>query len=563
MLHTSNYTPLDIPIRSLARDILLQCKNYGNKIALIDGTNPHSKPLTYYQTYEMIVKIGNNLVDHFQFEKKQVFAILLPNLPIYPIIFQAIGYIGGINTTLNPTYSEEEIRDQLVDSNASFIVTLNVFLDKTIKACKGTNIKTIFVVNNNNNATTGLMNGREEEELLKNIIEKKQCKATIESFDKALLKEPKSMELIPERITSPKEDLLALPYSSGTTGKSKGVMLTHYNLYANILQCDCLPSSDNDILLGFLPFFHIYGLTLITNRALLRGLTLVTMAKFDLERMLQLIQEYKITVAYIAPPVCLALAKHPIVDKYNISTLNNVTCGAAPLSKEIAELASKRINCTIIQGYGLTEASPVLTICDKESSKKDASSVGSLLANTELKVVDVDSNEILSGFNKRGELCFRGPQIMKGYLNNIEATKETVDKDGFLCTGDIGYITESGNIFIVDRKKELIKYKGYQVPPAELEGILLKHPKIQDCAVIGIPVSEQYGEIPKAYVKLNANEKLTEEEVMNYVAQHVAHYRRVRAVEFVDEIPKSPSGKILRRVLKQQALQNKQFYSSL
>ena len=294
-----------------------------------------------------------------------------------------------------------------------------------------------------------------------------------------------------------------------------------------------------------LPFFHIYGMTVIMNQGLRAGATIVTMPRFDLDQFLGLIAEHGVTRAYVVPPIALALAKHPAVDDHDLSSVRTIMSGAAPLGAELAETVAERIDCNVIQGYGLTETSPVTHVIRPDGENKPGS-IGPPLPSTECRLVDPETGEDV-GEGERGELWIRGPQVMKGYLNNEEATAATVDSDGWLHTGDIAVVDSDGFFEIVDRLKELIKYKGFQVAPAELEALIITHPQVNDVAVIGVP-DEEAGELPKAYVV--AGDDLDHDELMEWVAGQVSPQKRVRLVEEVDEIPKSPSGKILRRVLK-------------
>jgi 4-coumarate--CoA ligase len=343
------------------------------------------------------------------------------------------------------------------------------------------------------------------------------------------------------------EDVVVLPYSSGTTGLPKGVMLTHFNLVSNIAQTRAIfEPREHEVMLCFLPFFHIYGMQVLMNTGLSMGATILTMPRFDLQQALELVQRYKVTRFWAVPPVVLALAKHPIVEQYDLSSLVQVFSGAAPLGADLAAEAAARVKCDVVQGYGMTELSPV-SHATPEGRFKPGSS-GITLPNTEVRVVDPATGED-RGTGEEGELWVRGPQVMKGYLNNEEATRNTIDADGWLHTGDVAVIAEDHHVAIVDRVKELIKYKGFQVPPAELEALIVSHPKVLDVAVIGIPDVEA-GELPKAFVVAAPGTELTAEELQEYVAEHVSSYKRIRLVEFVDEIPKSPSGKILRRLLR-------------
>ncbi len=341
---------------------------------------------------------------------------------------------------------------------------------------------------------------------------------------------------------------MVLPYSSGTTGLPKGVMLTHYNLVSNILQAACvLRIDDTDTMLGMLPFFHIYGMVVIMNLALHRGATVVTMPRFEMEPFLDILQKYGVTFAPIVPPVVLALAKHPLVDNYTLPKLRVLFSGAAPLRANIAAAASARLGCSVVQGYGLTETSPVTHGTRVGSYGTKPASIGPPVPNTEVRVVNVETGSDC-GPTEEGEIWVRGPQVMKGYLNQPEATAATIDGDGWLHTGDIGYADADGCFFIVDRLKELIKYKGMQIAPAELEAVLLGHPGIADAAVIPLP-DDEAGQVPKAFVVPRGD--ITPAEIMAYVAERVAPYKKLRHVEMIDQIPKSPSGKILRRVLVQ------------
>jgi acyl-CoA synthetase (AMP-forming)/AMP-acid ligase II len=298
--------------------------------------------------------------------------------------------------------------------------------------------------------------------------------------------------------------------------------------------------------IAVLPFFHIYGLVVVMNYALWRGAKLVVLPRFDLEQFLGAMRDYEVTFAYLVPPIMVALAKHPLVERYDLSSLEGIMCGAAPLGAEVAQAVEDRLGCCVCQGYGLTEASPVTHYGpDQRRGQTAHDSIGPSLPNTEVVVADVETGRAL-GHGERGEIRIRGPQVMTGYLGAPEATAATLDADGWLHTGDVGYVDEAGYCRIVDRVKELIKYKGFQVAPAELEALLLTHPRIKDAAVVRSP-DEEAGEVPKAFVVSEGD--LTADEVMAFVADRVSVHKKIRRVEFIDAIPKSPSGKILRRVL--------------
>ena len=520
MIFKSPYPDVEIPNTPLTHFLLDRMATYGDKPALIDG--PSGRTLTYTELVGGIRLVASSLSKR-GFGKGDVFAIYSPNLPEYAVAFHAVSLLGGVVTTINPLYTADELAFQLKDANAKYLLTISLFIDKAKEAAAQSNVEEIFVFDMAEGATPFL--------------------ALLQSDG-----QPPDVEI------DPAEDLVVLPYSSGTTGLPKGVMLTHRNIVANMVQVEGMAGYDfvteKDVIMGFLPFFHIYGLVVILNMSLAQGATVVTMPRFDLVQFLELIQKYKITRINLVPPVLLALAKHPIIDQYDVSSVTEMTSGAAPLSEALAETVIRRLECNVTQGYGLTETSPVTHVCPNFPGKVKRASVGPPIANTEVMVVDVMSGESL-GTNQNGEIWMRGPQVMKGYLNNPKATAATLDDDGWLHTGDIGYADEDGYFYIVDRLKELIKYKGYQVAPAELEALLLTHTAVADVAVIPSP-DDEAGEVPKAFLVLKEGAMLTADEIMHWVAEHVSPHKKIRRVAFVDEVPKSLSGKILRRVLIEQ-----------
>jgi 4-coumarate--CoA ligase len=422
---------------------------------------------------------------------------------------------GGTVTTINPTYTQGEVHHQLVDSGASILITVPMFLDTAKAAMKDTSTTELYV-----------MGGAEGEASLDELFG----------------------EPLAEHVPVDQGHVVVLPYSSGTTGLSKGVMLTHRNLVANIAQClgAAIPMSEADSFVAVLPFFHIYGMQVLMNCGLRAGSTIVTMPRFDLVHFLELNQTHHLTRGFVAPPMVVALAKHPIVDNYDLTDLQIIFSGAAPLSAELAIECGARLGCEVVQGYGMTELSPVTHATPPGGFK--AGSVGVLISNTEMLIVDPATGESL-GLDQDGEVWVRGPQVMKGYLNNEVATANTIDADGWLHTGDVGHVDADGHLYVVDRLKELIKYKGFQVPPAELEALLLTHPAVADAAVIGKSDAEA-GEIPVGFVVLKDGQNVSATDIQGFVADQVASYKQVREVHFLDAIPKSPSGKILRRILR-------------
>ncbi len=512
MIHASPFANIEIPLQPLHDILLERVDQWPDKPALIDG--PSGRTLTYAQLRGAVRAVAGGLAAR-GFSKGDIFAIFSPNVPEYAVAFHGVSMAGGAVTTMNPLYTAEEVHRQLSDSGAKFLLTIPQFLESASEGAKGTSVEEIFVFGEAEGATpfTALLGGGD----------------------------PPAIEF------DPHEDLVALPYSSGTTGMPKGVMLTHFNLVANLSQIDAVEGIDSEsVLIGILPFYHIYGMTVIMNAALRSGATIVTMPRFDLEQFLGLIQKHRVTTGYLVPPIVLALAKHPAVDQFDISSLHDVMSGAAPLPESVATGAAARNNIHVRQGYGLTETSPV-THTNPISRELRITSVGTSLPNTEWRIVDIETGQDAAE-GELGEVCVRGPQVMKGYLNNEEATRNMIDTDGWLHTGDIGKADADGYLYVVDRLKELIKYKGFPIAPAELEAAVQSHPAVADAAVIPSP-DEEAGEVPKAFVVLRPGAQATPDDIMAHVAQHVAPHKKVRRVEFVDAIPKVPSGKILRRQL--------------
>jgi acyl-CoA synthetase (AMP-forming)/AMP-acid ligase II len=509
---TSPHPDVQIPDVPLHQLVLADAGRRADAPALVDG--PSGRTLTFGQLAGGVRRVAAGLAAR-GFGKGDVFAIHSPNVPEYALAFYGVSAAGGVNTTINPLYTVDELAFQLRDAGARFLLTVPPFLDRALAAAAAAGVEEVFVLGEGEGATP--------------------FASLLTAGDT-----PPAVEI------DPATDLASLPYSSGTTGLPKGVMLTHRNLVANLAQCrPVLVSREGDRLIAVLPFFHIYGQVVLMAAALWQGATLVSMPRFDLEDFLRILQEQRITQAYLVPPIVLALAKHPMVDKYDLSSLGFIMSGAAPLDASLELAAEGRLACDVMQGWGLTETSPVLTTNAGAPLGPRHGSVGVLLSNTELRVVDPATGADL-GRNQTGELVARGPQVMKGYLNNPKATADMLDPDGWLHTGDLGHVDDDGYVYVVDRVKELIKYKGLQVAPAELEAVLLAHPAIADAAVVRSP-DEEAGEVPKAFVV--ARTPLEAEEVMAFVAERVAPHKKVRRVEFVDEIPRALSGKILRRVL--------------
>ncbi len=488
MIYRSPEPDIEIPDATLYEHVIVGAAARGDHPAFVEGAG--GEVTTFAQLAER-VDAAAALLQSKGIGKGDVVGLVGPNTPGWGIAYHAILRAGAVVTPMFALLTPEEIERQLANSEAKLLI----------------NDPPAFVAEAEPGAT-------------------------------------------PEEVEVDPEDLAVLPYSSGTTGLMKGVMLTHRNLVANIEQAwNSMPLTDEDVLVGLMPFFHIYGQTVVLNMGLAKGSTIVTMPRFDLDELLEIVERHGVTWLHIAPPIVLAFATAPGVEERDTSRLKMVISGAAPLDADLARRAESRIGAPIRQGYGMTELSPVSHKSRlARMEETPPGSIGALIPNTEARLVNPATGEDVAE-GEEGEIWIRGPQVMRGYLNNDEATAETLVGDGWIRTGDIGRVDENGFFYIVDRLKELIKYKGHQVPPAELEAVLVSHPKVKDAGVIGVPMDDG-GEAPKACVE--AEDGLDADELMAYVAERVAPYKRIREVEFVDEIPKSASGKILRRILREQ-----------
>jgi acyl-CoA synthetase (AMP-forming)/AMP-acid ligase II len=506
MIFASPFPDVDVPDVTLTAFVLEQAEARGDRPALIDG--PTGETLTYAELVRQVRSLAAGLAER-GIGRGDVVALCAPNAPVYAVVFHAVTALGAVVTTVNPAYTADEMGFQLRNAGAKLAVVAEPFADRAREA------------------------GAEDVLVLGDA-----------AFEELLTADPSA----PLPDAADPGDLLALPYSSGTTGLPKGVMLTHRNVVANLCQIRAVQTlGEEDTVVGVLPFFHIYGMTVIMNQALRTGATVVTMPRFDLDGFLDLLERHRATKVHLVPPIILALARHPSVEGRDLSSLKWINSGAAPLSAELAAACAERLGCLVVQGYGLTETSPVTHAVPVERDENRPGSIGPPIPSTECKVADLLDGRDL-GPGEDGEVWIRGPQVMQGYLGDEEATASTIDADGWLHTGDIGHADEDGWFYLVDRLKELIKVKGFQVAPAELEALLLEHPGVADAAVVGSP-DEEAGEVPKAFVVPAGGADLDVDELQAFVAERVATYKQVRRVEVLDEIPKSASGKILRRVL--------------
>ncbi|MFP3991718.1 4-coumarate--CoA ligase family protein [Streptomyces sp. E11-3] len=498
--------------------VLGRAAEYGEAPALIDGVD--GTTLTYAQLDTFHRRIAAALADA-GVRKGDVVALHSPNTVAYPVVFYAATRAGATVTTVHPLATAEEFAKQLRDSAAAWIVTVSPLLATARAAAELTGgIREIFVC--------------DQAEGHRSMLDMLGSTAPEPVID-----------------IDPAEDVAVLPYSSGTTGIPKGVMLTHRSIATNLAQLNpAIPMGPEDRILAILPFFHIYGLTALMNAPLRNGACVVVLPRFELDTFLAAIEKHRITSLYVAPPVVLALAKHPAVEQYDLSSVRYLISAAAPLDGDLAVACAERLRVPFVgQAYGMTELSPGTHVTPLNAESTPPGAVGKLIASTEMRILSLDDPSQDAEPGADGEIAIRGPQVMKGYLGQPDATADMIDADGWVHTGDIGRVDEDGWLFVVDRVKELIKYKGYQVAPAELEALLLTHPQVADAAVIGVYEADGT-EVPKAFVVRQPGEELSADEVTAYVADRVSPYKKVRRVEFIETVPRAISGKILRRELR-------------
>uniref|UniRef100_A0A0N4ZBC1 4-coumarate--CoA ligase 1-like n=1 Tax=Parastrongyloides trichosuri TaxID=131310 RepID=A0A0N4ZBC1_PARTI len=544
MIFKSTLPSVKVADKPIHETILGKLWNYhkrlGDKPCLISAEDEDVK-ITYRQlifnSYSIATFLKNN-----GFQKPDIASFITHNTWEIAPIFIGCSIRGIAVSGMSYVFNEFEIQTQLVDSDSKIVFCNYDSLQKILKIAKNCpKLRMIVLIDDPKKPINDLPFG-------------------VVKFTDVLAETP-SMSDSNISIDAQK-DILLLPYSSGTTGAPKGVMLSNQNFgtMMNSLEghfegvilpvlSEYFTSWELESTMLFLPFYHIYGFGLLINN-ILRGSTGIIMKHFDPNIFCSMIQKYKVKVLLLVPPILVFLAKHPIAQKYDLSSVRFIMTGAAPCGKDlIDEVKKKYVNVRhVYQGYGMTEVS-MGSHFPFADNNANTSAAGRLAPNYEMKVVDPDSGEE-QGINGKGEIWLRGPTIMLGYYKKQNQTDEMINRDGWLRTGDIGFVDKHNNLFIVDRIKELIKVKGLQVAPAELEDILLSHPKVHDCAVIGIPDNDA-GELPKAFI-VRTDKSLTEKNVYDYVAGKVAHYKHLKGgIEFVEEIPKSPAGKILRRILRE------------
>ena len=500
-----------VPSSTVSQFIREHARQRPDQIALIDAAS--GRQYGYGELDHLIGRFAAGLRAN-GFQPGDTLLMCAPNLPEWPIAALGAMAAGGVVSGANPMYSSSDLAHQMRDTKARFVFTVPLFLATVREAVAQVGGQTVI-----------LLLGEDQDTL--SFVALLACR-----------------DLEPGIPIDP-DAPAALPYSSGTSGTAKGVVLTHRTIVWNVCQTmEALPVTATAVGLAVLPMFHIYGFTAVTLFSLAAGTTLVTVPRFEAEAFLKAIESYRVSHLSVVPPLMQFLAMHPMVDAHDLSSLEFIFCGGAPLGAALAQKVGERLKCKVLQGFGMTESSGVVAASHPDRIRVGAS--GQLLPGTQARVVDLETQTDLAR-GTPGELWFRGPQAFKAYLNQPDATAQTITADGWVRTGDIGHIDADGYLFITDRLKELIKVKGFQVPPAEIEALLLTHPEVADVAVIGRP-DERAGEIPVAYVV--GRGAFEPDELKAWVAQRVVEYKQLGDVVPCESIPKSPSGKILRRVLR-------------
>ncbi|WP_373893003.1 long-chain-fatty-acid--CoA ligase [Virgibacillus natechei] len=517
------------------------------------------KEMSYSELYTQTKKMANYM-QSLGLEKGDRVAVMLPNSPQAVISYYATLMAGGIVVQTNPLYKERELEYQLKDSGATFIVCLDILLPRVTNVRANTDLKHTIV--------TGIKDYLPfPKNLVYPFIQKKQYNMVVkveqsEETHVWQLMMDKTAKDFEEVDVDPVNDLALLQYTGGTTGSPKGVMLTHYNLIANVQMCGAWlyeTKKGEEVVLGVLPFFHVYGMTTVMNMAVMQGSKMILLPNFNAEEVLKTIQKQKPTLFPGAPTIYVGLLSHPKINKYDLSSIQACISGSAPLPVEVQEQFEKITNGSLVEGYGLTESSPV-THSNFVWGNRVNGSIGVPWPDTDSKIFKMETGEE-ADIGEVGEITVKGPQIMKGYWNNKEET-DNVLKDGWLYTGDLGYMDDEGYFYVVDRKKDVIIAGGYNIYPREVEEVLYENEGVQEAVVAGIPDAYR-GETVKAYVVLKDGYALTEKELNAYCRKHLAAFKVPRSYDFREELPKTAVGKILRRQLVEQEKEKPQKESAL
>jgi long-chain acyl-CoA synthetase len=508
--------------------------------------------LTYQQLADQVKRFAASL-SQLGVEPGDRVAIMLPNCPQTIIAYYAILRIGGVAVMTNPMYVERELGHQLRDAGAKVLVGLDHLYPRIDRVWKDTAIKQLVITSIRDYLPFPLNFLYPFKAKKQNLNMKVPYGGSIHSFKRLVKDSPGN----PPRPEVAVNDLALLQYTGATTGVAKGVMLTHGNLVANFMQISAwLPTLNcgEERFICVLPFFHVFGMTTAMNWPIYLAATMTLLPRFETKDFLKTINKSRPTIALLVPTIFTALINYPEISKYNLSSINYVVSGSAPLPVEIMNRFEKLTGSVILEGYGLTEASPV-THVNPVKSKRKAGSIGIALPSTDARIVDLETGTEEQQVGQPGELVIKGPQVMKGYWNMDEETAKTI-KDGWLHTGDIAHMDEDGYVFIIDRKKDMIIAGGYNIYPRDIDEVLYEHPKIADAVTIGVP-DEYRGETVKIFVVVKPGETLTEEEVMAHCKERLASYKVPRLVEFRDELPKTMVGKVLRKELRSEELRKR------
>ncbi|WP_339162306.1 long-chain-fatty-acid--CoA ligase [Siminovitchia sp. FSL W7-1587] len=511
------------------------------------------KEMSYKEVYESSLKMANYLTS-LGVKKGDRVAIMLPNCPQAFISYYGILYTGAIVVQTNPLYTERELEYQMKDSGAIVIIALDLLYPRVAKVKKETNLQHIIV--------TAIKDYLPfPKNFIYPFIQKRQTGMVVNvQHEGSQHLFPKVMaQSTAEPVTTDldfENDLALLQYTGGTTGKPKGVMLTHKNLIANATACDAWlykMKKGEESILGILPFFHVYGMTTVLILGVMQGYKIILLPKFDVETTLKTIHKQKPTLFPGAPTMYIGLLNHPDIKKYDLSSIESCISGSAPLPVEVQERFEKITGGKLVEGYGLTETSPVTHANFLWAKDRVKGSIGVPWPDTDAVILCMETGSPLPP-GEVGEIAVKGPQVMKGYWNMPEETEKTF-KDGWLLTGDLGYMDEKGYFYVVDRKKDMIIAGGFNIYPREIEEILYEHPAIQEVVVAGVP-DPYRGETVKAYIVFREGMTSTEKELDEYARKHLAAYKVPRIYEFRDELPKTAVGKVLRRVLVEEEQKN-------
>lgn len=535
---------IEYPEASLSDLLKTKAEKYPSKTAIVY----FDKPMTYRELDSASDRFATALSD-LGVKKGDKVALFLANMPQFVIAYYGVLKIGAIETAISPLYKEREVEHQLSDSEAETIVVLDVLYPIVQKVMDKTKLKRVIVASLKDYMpkTLAFLGS-----LMKKIPSYKvELGPNTFLFQDLLNKYPPNP---PKVEIDPKEDLAALQYTGGTTGTAKGAMLTHMNLVSNAVACAAWlrGTEGEETFLTVLPLFHIYGMTTGMNAPIYLAGKMVMLPQFNVVSTLKAIQKHKATVFCGAPTMYALLLAHPGLNRYNLKSVRFCISGSAPLPPDVQKKWMEMTGGVLVEGYGLTESSPV-THCnplDRSMKTVKVGSIGLPWPDTDAKIMDMETGEKEMELGETGELVVKGPQVMKGYWKMPEESAAVL-RDGWLYTGDIGKMDEDGYFYITDRKKDLIKYKGYSVYPREIEDVLYEHPSVKLCAVVGKP-DPVAGEIPKAFVVLKDGATATEEEIKKFVNEKVAPYKAIRELEFRKELPMTLVGKVLRRVLQEE-----------